>query len=69
MFICVDALPPSQQFFNHVGMISCIPGLRIKCFAQGHKTVTPTSLEFIKHPFNPQSNVLPTEPLHSGVRT
>ena len=26
-FVCVDALHPSQQFFNHVGTISCVPGL------------------------------------------
>ena len=26
MFVCVDALHPSQQFFSHVGMIPCLPG-------------------------------------------
>ena len=26
-FVCVDALCPSQQFFSHVGMISCLFGL------------------------------------------
>ena len=26
-FVCVDALRPSQQFFSHVGMFYCIPGL------------------------------------------
>ena len=25
--VCVDALCPSQQFFSHVGMNSCLPGL------------------------------------------
>ena len=25
-FFCVDALRPSQQFFSHVGMISCLTG-------------------------------------------
>ena len=25
LFVCVDALHPSQQFFSHVGMISCLP--------------------------------------------
>ena len=27
LFVCVDALSPSQQFFSHVGTISCLPGL------------------------------------------
>ena len=27
IFVCFDALHPSQQFFSHVGMISCLPGL------------------------------------------
>ena len=38
---CVDALRPSQQFFSHVGMISCFPDLKqwIKCLAQWHNTV------------------------------
>ena len=26
-FVCFDALHPSQQFFSHVRMISCLPGL------------------------------------------
>ena len=26
-FVCVDVLHPSQQFFSHVRMISCLPGL------------------------------------------
>ena len=25
-FFCIDALCPSQQFFSHVGTISCFPG-------------------------------------------
>ena len=25
-FVCVDALHPSQQFFNHAVKISCLPG-------------------------------------------
>ena len=25
--VCFDALPPSQQFFSYVEMISCLPGL------------------------------------------
>ena len=27
LFVCVDALHPSQQFFSHVRTISCLPGL------------------------------------------
>ena len=27
LLVCVDALCPSQQFFSHVSMISCLPGL------------------------------------------
>ena len=36
---CVDALRPSQQFFSHVGTISCLPlcSLRMKSLARGHK--------------------------------
>ena len=50
MFVCVDALHPSQQFFSHVGMFSCLHELtstkgRIKCLAQGHNTVRIVSLE------------------------
>ena len=26
-FVCVNALHPSQQFFSHVGMFSCLHGL------------------------------------------
>ena len=35
VFVCFDALHPSQRFFSHMGMISCLPGLnqQIKCFA------------------------------------
>ena len=25
LFVCFDALHPSQQFFSHVGAISCLP--------------------------------------------
>ena len=25
--VCFDALRPSKQFFCHVGMVSCFPGL------------------------------------------
>ena len=28
VFIVVDTLLPSQQFFSHVRMISCLPGLK-----------------------------------------
>ena len=27
LFVCFEALHPSQQFFSHVRMISCLPGL------------------------------------------
>ena len=27
LFVCVDALRPSQQYFSHVKTISCFPGL------------------------------------------
>ena len=30
LFVCVDALHPSQQFLSYVGMISCLPGLSTK---------------------------------------
>ena len=47
---CVDALHPSQQFFNHVGTIpvptSCTKQW-IKCLTQGHNTLTPVSLELL----------------------
>ena len=29
LFVCVDALCPSQQFFSHAGMFSCLPGLNL----------------------------------------
>ena len=28
LFVCVDALHPSQQYFSHLGTISCPPGLK-----------------------------------------
>ena len=38
---------PVNNFFSHVGTISCLPGLnqRIKCLAQGRNTVTLVSLK------------------------
>ena len=69
-FVCVDALRSSQQFFSHVGMFSCLPGLtsikqRIKCLAEGHNTVPLVSLELATL----GSKVLhsTTEPLHSSI--
>ena len=65
-FVCVDALLPSQHFFSHVYMISCLPGLSqyyrqwIKCLVQGHNTVTPVSLQLAKQSFDLQSNALPS---------
>ena len=50
LFVCVGALLPSQQFFNHVGMSSWIltsTKQRIKCLAQGHNTVPLVSLELM----------------------
>ena len=32
--VCVDALRPSQQFFSHVGMCSCVPGLNLGYLAE-----------------------------------
>ena len=37
-FVCVDALPPSQQVYSHVETISCHPGLN---------RVTAVSLELV----------------------
>ena len=48
LFVCFDALRPSQQFLSHVGTISCLPELiqyqADNCLAQVHKTVTPLRL-------------------------
>ena len=51
-FGCGHALYRSQQLFKHVQMISCLPMLnssqkRIKCLAQEHNTVPPTSLKLV----------------------
>ena len=45
--ICVDALHPSQQFFNHVGMFACLSGLNQYKIAQGHNTVPLESLKLV----------------------
>ena len=39
LFVCVEALPPSQQFFSHVGTEPPLPGYYqyfggVKCLAQ-----------------------------------
>ena len=41
-FVCFDALHPSQQFFSHVVIISCLTSFKqqIDCLVQGHKTAT-----------------------------
>ena len=42
----IDELNPSQQFFSHVWMISCLPGKHwTKFLAQEHDTVIPVSLK------------------------
>ena len=42
----IDELNPSQQFFSHVWMISCLPGKHwIKFHAQEHDTKIPVSLK------------------------
>ena len=43
LFVCVEALRPSQQFFSHVVTEPLLPGyyqyfLGVKCLAQGHNT-------------------------------
>ena len=50
LFVCVDVLCPSQQFFSHVGMLSVFLGCvstkqRIKCLAQVYNTVPLNSLK------------------------
>ena len=66
LFVCVGALMPTQQFFSHVGMIFCLPGLnqyykqQIKYLAQGQNTMTPVSIKLAT--LDPQSNTLQTEP-------
>ena len=41
MFVCFDALCPSQQFFSHAGMIPCPPRLN----QYRRNRVPPVSLE------------------------
>ena len=53
LFVCIDVLHPSQQFFRNVGVISCLSRWnqfstllqRIKYLAQGHNAMPPVSLE------------------------
>ena len=47
IFICVDALRPSQQFFSHVSWDEPATMQRIKCLAQGHNTVPLVSLDLM----------------------
>ena len=57
LFVCVDALRPSQYFVSHVGrFFSCLP--RLNCLAQGLNIVLPVGLE----PATAQSQVL-----HSSI--
>ena len=50
MFVCFEALRPSQQFFSHVGTEPTLPGFNqycwvLMCLAQGHNTMTPVGIE------------------------
>ena len=49
----------SQQFFSHVGTISCLPGLqKIKCFTQRQNTMAPMCLEPEIHPYESNTRQL-----------
>ena len=70
VFVCVDALRPSQHFFKHIRAISCLPRLnqsstkqRIKCFAQANISNSGESRTW--QPFNPKANDLQNEPERS----
>ena len=47
IFICVDALRPSQQFFSHVSWVEPATKQSLKCHAQVHNTVPVVSLELM----------------------
>ena len=60
VFVCVEALRPTQQFFSHVGAEPPHPGYYqyfrgVKCLAQGHNT------EEVSNPRHlaPESDALP----------
>ena len=64
LFVCVDALRPSQQFFVLSGRFSVFLGWtstkqQTRCLAQGHSTAILVSLE--QATLDPQSNALSTE--------
>ena len=49
-FACVDVLHPNQQYFVMLGQFPVFLGCtitkqQVKCYAQGHNTVTLVSLE------------------------
>ena len=44
LFVYVDALCPSQQFFSHVWTFSGLNHQRIKCLAHGLNTMPPFTL-------------------------
>ena len=44
VFVCIDSLRPSQQFFSYVGMRLLGLKQRIKCPAQGYNAVPPVRL-------------------------
>ena len=72
-FVCFDALPPSRQFFSHVGTISVFLGWtstkkRIKCLALKVTTQwLPRRWVSNKQPFDFKSHTLPTEPLCTAI--
>ena len=49
-YVCIDALHPSQQFFSHFGVISCLPALKQYyaadkvSFSRMQQSVPPVSL-------------------------
>ena len=65
MFVCVDALRPSQRFFSRVPVLYGLPAYkqRITCLAQGRNTGPTVSLKL--RLFDPRSNTRPNEPLSS----
>ena len=61
LFVCVEDLHPSQQFFSHVGTEPPLPGYyqyfrRVKCLAQGHNMA---EVGFEPRPLTPESDALP----------
>ena len=50
LFVCIEALGPSQRNFSHVGTEPMLPGYNqfyreLMCLAQGHNTMPPVGIE------------------------